>query len=383
MPDQYLMKVGIDVSQAELDKVTGVISDQLVGMGEISDKFIKKALDTAKKYNEELEKQRKIVADVEARLKASNLDDSTRKLLETTKAKSEQVIKDYTYGNAKKGLDSKAVVDALADYAGSMKSAGMKLNDFGSFLGGAVGKVSAFSAVVQTAWKTVSTFVDKVEDSIDKMAEYSNKLNPLGAFGSSSQRDLMSRYGMGGTEALGFSNVLEMMGMSETDLGKMTASQREVFQSLMKFWNDGIGKLNPDVLERYTASMQKYQEVQAKYQLGLQMTVLKLVSNSASFEKLTGTVSDFMDSTLNFLNSPAAQTVFDGLIDFLNTVFTILNAIMKLLSYIPGFGSSGGSITNNTTNNSTSTYNIYGSDFKSNDELARQISYSSVGGYRG
>lgn len=383
MADQYLLKVGIDFSQAELDRVTGVISDQLVGMGEISDEFIDKALETAKKYNQELEKQRKIVADVEKRLKSADLDDATRALLEQTKAKSEQVIKDYTYGNKEKGLDSKAVVDAVADYAGAMKSAGTAGSNFGDKLNGAVGKVSAFAAGVQAAYTAVKAFVKQVYESVDKMAEYSNKLNPLGAFGSSSQRDLMTRYGMSGTEALGFSNVLNAMGMSESDIGKMTSSQREVFQSLMQFWNEGIGKLDPDKLERYTKTMQEYQEIQAKYNMGLQMTVLKLVSSSDSFSKLVGTLGNFMDTTLDFLSSPIVQTVFNGLIDFLNTVFSILNAIMKLISYIPGFGGSSASITNNTTNNSNSTYNIYGSDFRSNDELARQISYSSVGGYRG
>lgn len=383
MADQYLLKVGIDFSQAELDRVTGVISDQLVGMGEISDEFIDKALEAAKKYNQELEKQRKIVADVEKRLKSADLDDATRALLEQTKAKSEQVIKDYTYGNKEKGLDSKAVVDAVADYAGAMKSAGTAGSNFGDKLNGAVGKVSAFAAGVQAAYTAVKAFVKQVYESVDKMAEYSNKLNPLGAFGSSSQRDLMTRYGMSGTEALGFSNVLNAMGMSESDIGKMTSSQREVFQSLMQFWNEGIGKLDPDKLERYTKTMQEYQEIQAKYNMGLQMTVLKLVSSSDSFSKLVGTLGNFMDTTLDFLSSPIVQTVFNGLIDFLNTVFSILNAIMKLISYIPGFGGSSASITNNTTNNSNSTYNIYGSDFRSNDELARQISYSSVGGYRG
>ena len=384
MADQYLLKVGIDFSQAELDRVTGVISDQLVGMGEISDEFIDKALATAQKYNQELEKQRKIVADVEKRLKSADLDDATKALLEQTKAKSEQVIKDYTYGNKEKGLDSKAVVDAVADYAGAMKSAGEAGSNFGGMLNGAVGKVAAFSAGMQVAYKAVKAFVDQVSESVDKMAEYANKLDPLGAFGSSSQRALMTRYGMSGTEALGFGNVLEAMGMSESDIGKMTAEQREVFQSLMQFWNEGIGKLNPDALERYTDVMQEYQEIQAKYNMGLQMVVLKLVTNSDSFNKLVGTLGDFMDNTLNFLSSPIVQTVFNGLIDFLNTVFTILNAIMKLISYIPGFGGSGGSVTtNNTTNNTNSTYNIYGMDFRSNDELARQISYSSMGGYRG
>lgn len=380
MADQYLWKVGLDVDQAELDKITGKISSQLVEMGTVSDKFIDNALATAKKYNEELAKQRKIVADVEQRLRSANLDSSTRALLEATKAKAEETIRDYTYGNEEKGLDSKAVVDSIADYAGSMRSGAVK---FSSAINGAVGKVAGFAAIIQTAWKAVTNFVDKVEDGIDKIADYANKLDPMSGFGSSSQRNLMTRYGMDKYEALGFSNVLGSMGLSESDFGRMTAQQREVFQSLMDFWNESIGKLDTAKLEQYTAQMQEYQEVQAKYQTGLQIAILKLVSNSPSFSRLVGTVEKFMDRTLEFLGSPLVQTVFDGLIDFLNTVFGLLNAILGLLNKIPGFGGSSGSITNNTTNNTTSTYNIYGTDYRSNDELARQISYSSNGGFKG
>ena len=89
--------------------------------------------------------------------------------------------------------------------------------------------------------------------------------------------------------------------------------------------------------------------------------------------------------TLDFLGSPLVQSVFDGLIDFLTTVVTILEKAMSLISKIPGFGSvNQTNITNNNGNTSNnSTYNIYGNDFHNNDELARQLSYSNKGGYNG
>lgn len=380
MADKYLMKVGIDLDQAQLDKVTGTISDQLSEMGKISDDFIDSALETAKKYNEELDKQRKIVADIEERLKKGNIDPATRQLLEQTKKKSEDIIKDYTYGNKDKGLESKAVVDAVADYAGSMKSAGSKLKDAGS---AAVSGISKFSAGISAAQMVISQFVDKIGEALDKFANYSNQLNPLGAFGSQSQRDLMSRYGMTGTQALGFQNTLDAMGMSESDIGKMTAEQQKTFKALNDFWNEGIGKLDPDKLEQYTKTMSEYQEMQAKFQMGLQMTILKLVSESATFERFIGKIGDLMDATLEFLGSPIVQAVFDGLIDFLTTVVTILEKAMRLISKIPGFGSAAPNVTTNNTTNSNSTFNIYGNDFHSNDELARQLSYANKGGYNG
>ena len=382
MADKYLMKVGLDLDQAQLDKVTGAISDQLVEMGKVSDEFIDNALATAKKYNEELTKQQKIVAEIDAKLKKGGLDPATKQLLEQTKKKSEDIIKDYTYGNKEKGLESKAVVDAVADYAGAMKSTGSKLKEAASTAIAGIGK---FAAGVNIAITAVKQFADKIGEAIDKIANYSNQLNPLGAFGSQNQRDLMTRYGMSGTQALGFQNSLDALGMSESDIGRMTAEQRRVFNSLNEFWNEGIGKLDPDKLDRFTQSMSEYQEMQAKFQMGLQLTILKLVSESKTFDKFIGKIGDLMDATLEFLGSPLVQAVFDGLIDFLTTVVTILEKAMSMISKIPGFGSvNQTNITNNNGNTSNnSTYNIYGNDFHNNDELARQLSYSNKGGYNG
>lgn len=382
MADKYLMKVGLDLDQAQLDKVTGAISDQLVEMGKVSDEFIDNALATAKKYNEELTKQQKIVAEIDAKLKKGGLDPATKQLLEQTKKKSEDIIKDYTYGNKEKGLESKAVVDAVADYAGAMKSTGSKLKEAGSTAISGIGK---FAAGVNIATTAARQFADKIGEAIDKIANYSNQLNPLGAFGSQSQRDLMTRYGLSGTQALGFQNSLDALGMSESDIGRMTAEQRRVFNSLNEFWNEGIGKLDPDKLDRFTQSMSEYQEMQAKFQMGLQLTILKLVSESKTFDKFIGKIGDFFDVTLEFLGSPLVQSVFDGLIDFLTTVVTILEKAMSMISKIPGFGSvNQTNITNNNGNTSNnSTYNIYGNDFHNNDELARQLSYSNKGGYNG
>lgn len=382
MADKYLMKVGLDLDQAQLDKVTGAISDQLVEMGKVSDEFIDNALATAKKYNEELTKQQKIVAEIDEKLKKGGLDPATKQLLEQTKKKSEDIIKDYTYGNKEKGLESKAVVDAVADYAGAMKSTGSKLKEAGSTVIAGIGK---FAAGVNIAITAVKQFADKIGEAIDKIANYSNQLNPLGAFGSQNQRDLMTRYGLSGTQALGFQNSLDALGMSESDIGRMTAEQRRVFNSLNEFWNEGIGKLDPDKLDRFTQSMSEYQEMQAKFQMGLQLTILKLVSESKTFDKFIGKIGDLMDATLEFLGSPLVQAVFDGLIDFLTTVVTILEKAMSMISKIPGFGSvNQTNITNNNGNTSNnSTYNIYGNDFHNNDELARQLSYSNKGGYNG
>lgn len=393
MANQYLAKIGIDLDQEQIDKVTGAISDQLVEMGELSEEFIDNALETARKYNDEIDKQRKLIDEINQKLKQSGLSAADRQLLEQTKGKAEQEIKNYTYGNVDKGLLSKKVVEAIAAYAGqgySKEEIGEKvkwseaikntkgyqaLDKFG-------GKIDSVSNALLTAKTTIEQFSSEISEFIDQMANYANQLNPLGAFGSQSQRDLMSRYGMSGTQALGFANILDAMGMSEHDIGKMTAEQREVFGALTDFWETSIGSLDPDKLERYNKTMQEYQEIQAKFNLGMQTTVLKLVSESATFERFMGKAEDFMESFLDFLGSPLVQKVFDGLLDFLSSCMSILSWGMDTIGGIFGKGSSS-SITTNNNNNSRNTFNIYGSDYRSNDELARQISYSTGGGYQG
>lgn len=380
MSDKYLLKVGIDLDEVQLSKVTGMISNELVSMGKLSEKFVDNALATAKLYNEEINKQKKIISDIDARLKKGGLDDSQMGLLSNTRAKAQKKIDEYTYGDGKK-LESKAVVDATANYAKSAQGFSSKVTKAGGSLVSGVSKVAAGLGVAQMV---IQMFVKKIGDALEKFSNYANQINPLGAFGSQSQRDIMTRYGMSGNQALGFSNTLSAMHMSEQDIGKMTTEQRRVFDSLQNFWSEGMGKLDPDALDKYTKSMSDYQEVQAKFSMGIQMTIMRLVSGSPKFNEFVGKIEDLLDSVLEFMGSPAAQMIFDGLVDFLTTVVTILEQAMRLISKIPGIGGGSiGGITNNNTSSTKNEFNIYGGGSNDNSELARQISYATQGNYRG
>lgn len=383
--DDYLYRVAIDLDEADLNKVTGAIADEITKIGGISDAFVKNALDTAKKYNDEIAKQKKIIADIEKQLSSLDENDehykSTYKLLTDTKAKAEETLKKYTSGDPEKGMMSKRAVDALAGYAQQNeppKSIKQKYQELQKGLDTAVGKFSAVTAVLTGVKDLIKKWVDEVSQILDNFSNIANQVNPLGAFGSSSQKGLMARYGLSGTQALGFAQAMDAMGISEGDFGTMTAAQRDTFNALNKFWNEGMAKLDPDKLENYTKTMERYQMIQAKFDMGMQQLVLKLISESPRFNEMVGKVGDMMDAFFEFANSEAVQFVFDGLIDFFTALFKVLEGGMRLLS-----GGGGSITTNNNTTNSNSTYNIYGSDFHSNDELARQISYSSRGGYKG
>ena len=378
MADKYLMKVGIDFNHAEFDKLSGKISDQLSSMGKVSDEFIDSALEKAKEYKRIIEQQEKIVKSIDRKLSSNKLNDGTRKVLEDTREKSLQTIKDYTYGSKEKNLDSKWVVDSMAQYAEANKTFASKLNETGT---SAILGISKVAAGFNAAKKAIDLFIDSIMGSLKRFSDYANKLDPLGAFGSQSQRGVMTRYGMTGSEALGFSSTLSALKMSENDIGKMTSEQRRVFESLQSFWNEGMGKLDPDALDRYTQSMSELQEIQAKFQMGLEQTILKLITNSPKFQEFVGSAGDLLESTLEFFQSPIVQAVFDGLIDFLTTVVTILERAMNFAGKLFGSNSLGSNVS--TTNNVNSNFNIYGNSYQSNDELARQISYSTKSIYGG
>src|SRR5690554_6452951 len=102
MADKYLLKVGIDLDETQLSRVTGAIGDEIVSMGKVSEKFVDNALATAKRYNEELTKQKKIVADIDAKLRKGGLDKSQISLLTTMREKAQKEINKYTYGDGDK-----------------------------------------------------------------------------------------------------------------------------------------------------------------------------------------------------------------------------------------------------------------------------------------
>lgn len=387
MADQYLAKIGIDLDEGILDKVTGVISNELIKVGGISKQFADDALERAKQYNDEINHQKELIENIDKMLTKTDLNKTSRKLYQDTRKEAEDRLKLLEYGGKDKDgkeFKSRAEVDALAKY-GELTHGTSKFQKFLDGLSGGFSKatsgISKFSAGIGMAQRVVQLFVDRIGKALDDFAKTSNALSPLGAFGSQSQRSLMTRYGMTGTQALGFSSTLEAMGMDESQIGNMTADQRRVFESLQNFWNEGMGKLDPDALDRYTETMSKYQEMQAKFDMGMQMTVLKLVSNSPQFERMVGKIGDLMDASLEFMNSPAVQWVFDSLIQFLTSVITLLERGMRLISKIPGFGGGGSQITNNSSTQNS--FNIYGTNYASNDELARQISYSLKSEYGG
>lgn len=231
----------------------------------------------------------------------------------------------------------------------------------------AAGKVTAFIGAMQKGIETALELADKA-------SQMANKLNTSGGFMDMGTRDTMARYGVDAVTANAMTSALAQMGLSESDLGRMTEKQREVYDELINHFQEGINKIDAGNLEEFYETMDEFQLAQAKWKMDLQNSILKLFAESDSFKKLTGSLEKFFDATINFLESPLVQWFFDTFIEFLTAIVDFASWFLNIFN--PG----GSSSTTNNNNNSRNTYYIYGSDYASNDELARKIALETQSG---
>lgn len=231
----------------------------------------------------------------------------------------------------------------------------------------AAGKVTAFIGAMQKGIETALELADKA-------SQMANKLNTSGGFMDMGTRDTMARYGVDAVTANAMTSALAQMGLSESDLGRMTEKQREVYDELINHFQEGINKIDAGKLEEFYETMDEFQLAQAKWKMDLQNSILKLFAESDSFKKLTGSLEKFFDATINFLESPLVQWFFDTFIEFLTAIVDFASWFLNIFN--PG----GSSSTTNNNNNSRNTYYIYGSDYASNDELARKIALETQSG---
>lgn len=242
-----------------------------------------------------------------------------------------------------------------------------KMQMFAGKLGGFVGWISKASAAVGIFYTAIKKAITGAMELVDSQKELANKLNAMGSFGSMGTRDLMARYGVSSNRAVAMSTTLNMMGLSESDIGRMTKAQRKTYNELIQYYEDGINRIDTNKLKEYYKTMEDYQTAQAKWKMDLQTTILKMVAESDGFKKLVGSVERFFDSTIKFLNSPVIKWLFDTMAYFLSEVTDLASSVVGL------FGSSPNSRGSNVTNNSTNNYYIYGSENSNSEDIARKV----------
>lgn len=242
--------------------------------------------------------------------------------------------------------------------------------------------LSKFASGITAAYGSAMAFVETMKKAINsslelanKAAGMANKLNAFGGFGSMGTRDVMARYGISATQANAMTAALNQMGLSESDIGRMTERQRKVYDNLIQHFQDGINRIDSRKLDEYYKTMEEFQLAQAQWKMDLQNTVLKIFAESDSFKKLTGSLANFFEKSIQFLESPVVQWFFDVFINFLSSLVDFASWFLGLV----GVGGNQNNTTNNN-NNSRNNYYIYGSDYANNNELARSIALETTGG---
>lgn len=246
------------------------------------------------------------------------------------------------------------------------------------------GGLSKFASGITAAYGASTAFYESMKKGVEaaleitnKAAAMSNKMNALGGFGDMGTRDMMARYGVSATQANAMNLALKQIGISESDIGRMTEKQRKVYDSLIDHFQEGVDKIDPDKLQQYYDTMEEFQLAQAKWKMDLKNSVLRLFAESDAFKRLTGALTNFFKKTIEFLETPGVQWFFDMFISFLEGIVNAASDIIGVATTLLG----GKSVTNNTStknNNSRNTYYIYGSDYSSNTELARSIALETA-----
>lgn len=230
----------------------------------------------------------------------------------------------------------------------------------------AAGTLALFVTAVIAAYKAANKFADAAIDISNKFVSGST-IRP-----DTDVRDVMIRYGVDTKRAQAMTATSETLGLDLDDYSKWTSGARKAFKELTNYYEDEINKIDPDKLKRFNEATQEYQLLQAKFQIKLKTSLIRLVAESDVLPKLLDTLSDNLDILTDILSSPGVQAGVETILELINAILSFVNKLGKGISWLLG-GSSSNNTTNNTntTNkNTTITINASSSD---TTQLARQI----------
>lgn len=256
-----------------------------------------------------------------------------------------------------------------AQLGGKGKLAGV-ISNFASGITKAAGSVMAFVGVVQKV-------IDTTKEIVNEAKEFSNKFNTTGAFSDMDIRDMQARYGVSATRANAMNAALGQMGLSTSDIGRMNDAQRKAYDELISYYESGIDRIDTQKFDEFNQEMERFQLAYAKFQIDLKTSAMKLFAESESFKKLTGSLTNFFEKVVEFLDSPIVQWFFDTFIEFLNAILEVGSSLLDLVTF--GGSSSSGTV-NNTNNQSSNNFYIYGSDSDNSESLARNIALKMQSG---
>lgn len=248
----------------------------------------------------------------------------------------------------------------------SLENASQQVTDFGGW----ITKVSVFLGIFATMLKKAWEAAQKI---IDAATEVSNNfVTQDSMFVNEDVKNTMARFGVGNMQAQSMLQASSYLGIDLSDYSTLTAGQRRAFDELMTHYQQGLESIDPDKLDRFNDSVQKYQLMQAKFDMDIQLILQKILAESDVLPELLETAESFMESITNILGSKAFQTGAEILFGIINGILEFVSAPLNFIGKLfRGSDSSTTNNTTNTTNNNNVTVNTTGISSK---QLALDLS---------
>lgn len=200
-----------------------------------------------------------------------------------------------------------------------------------SFLN-SVGQISGKAAIATASIKIV---YDLMKSIVESATEFSNKMiTASSAFVNKDTRQLMATFGVSGQTATGLGSVMNVMGLSTSDLRYMTPGQLSLFSQLMKQWTNGINSIDKESLAKFQEVTQTFQMQMASTQIRFQIELYKmLVSIAPQLEDFFNAIISFLNMLVDLLNNPVIKTALQVIIEVVAWIIKIITALAQVVTF--------------------------------------------------
>lgn len=200
-----------------------------------------------------------------------------------------------------------------------------------SFLN-SVGQISGKAAIATASIKII---YDLMKSIVKSATEFSNKMiTASSAFVNKDTRQLMATFGVSGQTATGLGSVMNVMGLSTSDLRYMTPGQLSLFSQLMKQWTNGINSIDKESLAKFQEVTQTFQMQMASTQIRFQIELYKmLVSIAPQLEDFFNAIISFLNMLVDLLNNPVIKTALQVIIEVVAWIIKIITALAQVVTF--------------------------------------------------
>lgn len=222
-------------------------------------------------------------------------------------------------------IDYKRFFQSLS--SGNISGIASSLGKGSVYLGVAIGILSGIQKLVKSIYEQTTSLSNKM-------------ISADSAFVDKSVRQIMATFGVGSSTATGISSVLDLMGITPSDMATMTGGQMQLFAQLMAQWNAGIASIDSGKIQAYNEYVQGFQKFMASEKLDLQIEFYKMLIDNrellnsffTSFGSLISTFFDFLTSDLAESGLRTIIYAIDLLIQAGDIILKVVNIMSPVLS---------------------------------------------------